>query len=61
MAKVCQICQKRPSVGFQISHSHRKTKRRFLPNIQKKKMIIDGQTKRVKICARCLKAQTKAK
>ena len=34
MAKVCQITGKKPMVGNNVSHSNRKTKRRFLPNLQ---------------------------
>ena len=40
MAKVCQICGKGPVTGNNVSHAHNKTKRRFLPNIQKKKIWI---------------------
>ena len=40
MSKVCQVTGKRPMVGNNVSHSNRKTKRRFLPNIQKKKFFI---------------------
>ena len=40
MSKVCQLTGKRPMVGNNVSHSNRKTKRRFLPNLQKKKFYI---------------------
>lgn len=33
MAQVCQVTGKKPSTGFNVSHSNRKTKRRFLPNL----------------------------
>ncbi len=36
MAAYCQVTQTTPSFGHTISHSHRRTKRRFDPNIQKK-------------------------
>ncbi len=39
MAKVCQITGKGPSVGHNVSHSVRRTKRRFLPNLQKKRIF----------------------
>ena len=38
MAKVCQVSGKRPSAGNNVSHSVRRTKRRFLPNLQKKRV-----------------------
>ena len=40
MSKVCQLTGKRPISGNNVSHSNRKTKRRFLPNLQKKKFYI---------------------
>lgn len=40
MSKVCQLTGKRPIVGNNVSHSNRKTKRRFLPNLQKKRFFI---------------------
>lgn len=33
MSNVCQITGKRPMSGNRISHSNRKTKRRFMPNV----------------------------
>ncbi len=40
MSKVCQLTGKRPITGNNVSHSNRKTKRRFLPNLQKKRYYI---------------------
>ena len=40
MAKVDQLTGKRPITGNNVSHSNRKTRRRFLPNLQKKKFYI---------------------
>lgn len=40
MSKVCQLTGKRPIVGNNVSHSNRKVKRRFLPNLQKKRFFI---------------------
>ena len=33
MASVCEVCGKKPSFGMSVSHSHRRTKRRWNPNI----------------------------
>lgn len=40
MSKVCQLTGKRPITGNNVSHSKRKTKRRFLPNVHKKRYYI---------------------
>jgi large subunit ribosomal protein L28 len=46
MARVCQLTGKKPMSGHKVSHSNVKTKRRFLPNLQKKNFFIPetGQT-----------------
>lgn len=36
MSKVCVLTGKKPQVGNNVSHAHNKTRRRWLPNIQKK-------------------------
>jgi large subunit ribosomal protein L28 len=40
MSRVCQLTGKRPIAGNNVSHSNRRTKRRFLPNLHKKKVYI---------------------
>ena len=40
MSRVCQLTGKKPITGNNVSHSNRKTKRRFVPNIQKKRFFI---------------------
>ncbi len=40
MSRIDQLTGKRPITGNHVSHSHHKTKRRFLPNIHKKKFFI---------------------
>jgi large subunit ribosomal protein L28 len=56
MAAVCDICGKRPFFGMQVSHSHRRSNRRWDPNVQKVRAIVNGTPKRVNACAKCLKA-----
>lgn len=56
MAKVCEICGKKPWVGMQVSHSHRRTKRRWLPNLQRVRARINGANRRILVCTKCLKA-----
>ncbi len=56
MASVCDICGKKPGFGNSISHSHRRTRRRWDPNVQKIRVSIGGESKRVNVCTKCLKA-----
>ena len=56
MAKVCDICGKKPMYGHNVSHAHNVTKRRFEPNLQSMKALIDGDVKRVKVCTRCVRS-----
>lgn len=56
MAAVCDICDKKPIFGMSLSHSHRRTKRRWNPNIQRIRVQVGGSTKRMNVCTRCIKA-----
>jgi large subunit ribosomal protein L28 len=56
MASVCDICGRSPGFGNNISHSHRRTRRRWNPNIQRIKVLADGAPKRLNVCTGCLKA-----
>jgi large subunit ribosomal protein L28 len=56
MASVCEVCGKSPRFGMQLSHSHRRTKRRWNPNVQKVRVIVNGTPKRLHVCTSCLKA-----
>jgi len=47
MAAVCQVTGAVPGFGHNISHSHRRTKRRFDPNIQKKKYFVPSLRRHV--------------
>lgn len=38
MSQICQVTGKRPTVGHKVSHSNIKSKRRFLPNLQTKRI-----------------------
>jgi len=54
MSKVCQLSGKGPATGNQVSHSERKTRRRFLPNVSTKTIVdpTTGMKLRVKISTR---------
>ncbi len=56
MAAVCEVCGKHPSFGMSISHSHRRTKRRWNPNIQRVRTLVNGTTKRMNVCTSCIRA-----
>jgi len=56
MASVCEVCGKRPSWGMSVSHSHVRTKRRWNPNIQRVRALVNGSPKRVNVCTSCIRA-----
>jgi large subunit ribosomal protein L28 len=56
MSKVCISCGKKPAVGNNRSHSNRATKRRFEPNLQHVRILVDGHPQQAYVCARCLKS-----
>jgi len=56
MANRCDICGKGVQSGHNISHSHRRTKRRWLPNLQRLRIVKDGRRMRARVCTSCLKA-----
>jgi large subunit ribosomal protein L28 len=56
MAKVCDICGKKPVSGNNISHAHNKTRRRWLPNLQAVRASVHGKVERLTVCAQCLKS-----
>jgi len=56
MAAVCEVCGKHPSFGNSISHSHVRTKRRWNPNIQRIRAVVDGSPRRLHVCTSCIKA-----
>ena len=43
MSNVCQVTGRRPSFGNNVSHSHRKTRRRWNPNIQSKRYWVPSE------------------
>lgn len=61
MAKVCQLTGKKPSTGHNVSHSVRRTNRRFLPNLQFKRIfdITTNSWVRVRVSASALRTLAK--
>jgi large subunit ribosomal protein L28 len=56
MSSVCDLCGKKPIFGMKLSHSHRRTKRRWNPNIQRVRAVVNGATRRLNVCTSCIKA-----
>jgi large subunit ribosomal protein L28 len=49
MSKVCQVTGKRPITGNNVSHSHRKTRRRFLPNLHYHRFWVESEQRFVRL------------
>jgi len=56
MAKMCDICGKKPTVGYDVSHAHNKTKARWHPNLQKVRTVKDGRNARLRVCTSCIRS-----
>ncbi len=56
MAQRCDLCGKGPVVGHQVSHAHNISKRRWLPNLASVRAVVNGRTRRVRVCTRCLRS-----
>lgn len=56
MAKVCECCGRGPATGNSVSHSNRHTRRRWMINIQSVRVDLGGETRKMKICTRCLRS-----
>ncbi len=57
MARVCEICGKKPMFGHYVSHAHNVNKRRFNPNLQSVRATRNGRTQKMKVCANCIKSE----
>ena len=58
MAK-CEICGKGTTFGHSVPRSKKRTKRQFKANVQRKRVMIHGEMRRVYICTRCLRTLEK--
>ena len=56
MARVCDICGKKPMFGHRISHAHNVSNRRWMPNLQTVRVSVAGKVARIKVCTSCLKS-----
>lgn len=55
MAMKCENCKKGIMYGHNVSHSKRRTRRIFKPNLHKVKVVVEGISKRMKLCSKCLR------
>jgi len=60
MAKRCYICGKEPLYGHKVSHANKKSNRRWLPNLIKVKLEMDGKVVKAKVCTKCYKKLRKS-
>ncbi len=56
MARVCDICGKGPVFGHNVSHANNKTNRRWNPNLQRVRAVVDGEPRRIRVCTRCIRS-----
>ena len=56
MAQRCEICGKGPITGNTLSHAHNATRRRWLPNLQRVRALVDGHPKSIRVCTRCIRS-----
>ena len=55
MAK-CEICEKEKVFSMQVSHSHRRSARTWKPNLRTVKAVVNGTSKKMTVCSRCLRS-----
>ena len=53
---MCDLCGKKVTFGLNVSHSNRKTNRTWKPNIRKVKAVVNGSSKTLNVCSRCLRS-----
>ncbi|MCC2681896.1 MAG: ribosomal protein [Nitrosospira multiformis] len=49
MARVCEVTGKKPMTGHHVSHANNKTKRRFLPNLQRRRFWVESERRWVSL------------
>jgi large subunit ribosomal protein L28 len=61
MARLCTVCGKGPVTGNNVSHAKNRTKRRWYPNLQTVRVLVEGAPRRVRVCTQCRKSNRVAK
>lgn len=57
MARICEVCGKKPVFGHNVSHAHNVTNRVWIPNLQRVRVQVPGgNAQRKRVCTRCLRS-----
>ena len=56
MPKACDICGKTAAYGNKVSHANNMTRRRWEPNLQRVRALVNGVPQRLRVCTRCLRS-----
>jgi len=56
MSRICELCGKRQHAGNNVSHSNKRTRRVWRPNIQRLLVERSGTRERIYVCTQCLKS-----
>ncbi len=60
MSGKCDVCGKHTMFGRNVSFSKRHTSRKFKPNVQRRAVTINGETRRINMCTRCMRTMVKS-
>lgn len=60
MSGKCDVCGKHTTFGHNVSFSKRRTNRKFKPNVQRRAIVVNGETRRVDMCTRCMRTMVKS-
>jgi large subunit ribosomal protein L28 len=56
MSRQCEVCGKKPQFGHNVSHANNITLRRWNPNLQRVRALVNGTPKRIRVCTSCIQA-----
>ncbi len=56
MARTCAVCGKGPATGNHVSHANNRVKRRWYPNLQTVRTVVEGEIRRIRVCAKCIRS-----
>ena len=56
MAKICEVCGKKPIYGNRISHAHNVTRRRWEVNLKRVRAVVNGGNVHIRVCTGCIRS-----
>jgi large subunit ribosomal protein L28 len=59
MSGRCEVCERKPMHGNNVSFSQRRTRRRFVLNVQRRRIAVNGVMRTVNVCTRCVRTMSK--